>query len=80
MLFNELSIKELNPKIHYSIDDASLADNPNKFVSMDEEDKHDLDQNWFGLNHLTKNQKLSYNQIWFLKNIMNTSNLSIKGM
>ena len=35
----------MNPKIHYSINDASLTDNPNKFVSMDEEDKHDLDQN-----------------------------------
>ena len=69
----------MNPKIHYSINDASLTDNPNKFVSV-EEDKHDLDQNSFGLNHRTKNQKLSYDQIWFLKNIMNTSNLSTKEM
>ena len=49
----------MSPKIHYSINDASLTDNLNKFVSM-EEDKHDLDQNSFGLNHCTKNQKLSY--------------------
>ena len=75
---NELSIKELSPKIDYSINYASFTDNPNKFVSMDEEDKHDLDQNSFGLNHRTKNQKLSYDQIWFLKNIINTSNLPIK--
>ena len=76
---NELSIKELSPKIHYSIDDVSLTDNPNKFVSM-EEDKHDLDQNSSELNHLTKNQKLSYDRIWFPKNIINTSNLPIKKM
>ena len=43
-----------------------------------EEDKHDFDQNLFGLNHRTKSKKLSYDQIWFLKNIMNTSNLPIK--
>ena len=47
----------MNPKIHYSINDASLTDNPNKFVYV-EEDKHDLDQNSFGLNHRTNNQKL----------------------
>ena len=55
----------MSPKIHYSINDASLTDNPNGFVSMDEEDNHDLNQNLFGLNHRTKNQKLSFDQIWF---------------
>ena len=67
----------MNPKIHYSINDASLTDNPNKIVSMDK-DKHDLDKKLFGLNHLTNNQKLSYDQIWFLKNIVNASNLPVK--
>ena len=68
----------MSTKIDYSINDASLTGNPNKFVSMDEEGKHGLDQNSFELNHRAKNQKLSYYQKWFLKNIINTSNLPIK--
>ena len=74
----ELSIKTLNPDLDYLIGEDSFINNSVKYDIKNEENKDDLDHNSFGLNHRTKNQKLTRDQVWFLKNTIDASNMTIK--
>ena len=74
----EFSIKTLNLDLNYLIGEDSFINNSVKCDIKNEENKDDFDHNSFGLNHRTKNQKLTRDQVWFLKNTIDASNMTIK--
>ena len=73
-----LWLQSLNPRIDPSLVSFNESESVCNSIQKEEEIKYKYEDEWCGLNNRNKFQKLSKDQIWFLKSILMTNALTIK--